>query len=70
MCSEHVAHSFFSHDCVVQNIGFDSFTDDLTSVDRRRRLRERLQMTEALDILYFQQRGLSRVLGRSLLESG
>ena len=34
LCSEHVAHSVFSHDCVVQNIGFDSFIYDLSSVDR------------------------------------
>ena len=34
LCREHVAHSVFSHDCVVQNIGFDSFIDDLSSVDR------------------------------------
>ena len=34
MCDEHVAHSVFSHGCVVQNIGFDSFIDDLSSVDR------------------------------------
>ena len=34
LCDEHVAHSVFSHGCVVQNIGFDSFIDDLSSVDR------------------------------------
>ena len=34
LCSEHVAHSVFSHGCVVQNIGFDSFIDDLSSVER------------------------------------
>ena len=34
LCSEHVVHSVFSHGCVVQNIGFDSFIHDLSSVDR------------------------------------
>ena len=59
MCSGHVAHSVFSHGCVVQNIGFDSFIDDLSTVDRKRRLRERLQMTGALGISLFNS-GVSR----------
>ena len=34
LCGEHFSHSVFSHGCVVQNVGFDSFIDDLSSVDR------------------------------------